>query len=369
MNTVKIIFVGGFLGAGKTSLLWQSAQRLMEQGKRVGLITNDQAPDLVDTNLLIRQGVQVEEVAGSCFCCNFGGLIRAAEMLHNDMNADILIAEPVGSCTDVSATLLQPLKEHFRQHFTCSPFSVVVDPIRLREVLGGNAPSAMHPSAAYIFQKQLQEADWIVVNKVDLLTEDERLEVGELLRQFYPASTVKMMSARTGEGVDSWLEDSLIDENSGSKVVEVDYDIYAEGEAVLGWLNAAIRLTGVHGQMIDHIAFCRDIMGAMQQRFEEKGAAIGHVKVLLGAEKGDVVCNLTHSGEGYSLHNNLEEPVHDACLIVNARVEMSPTELETIVRDSIDIAAGNKVDAEIREVTSMSPGRPNPTHRYDRVVE
>ncbi len=52
----KLILVGGFLGAGKTTLLWEAARRLGAAGQAVGLITNDQAPDLVDTAFLSRSG-------------------------------------------------------------------------------------------------------------------------------------------------------------------------------------------------------------------------------------------------------------------------------------------------------------------------
>ena len=44
--------VGGFLGAGKTTTLARLARHYMQQGKRVGIVTNDQAADLVDTNSL-----------------------------------------------------------------------------------------------------------------------------------------------------------------------------------------------------------------------------------------------------------------------------------------------------------------------------
>ena len=45
--------------------------RLMNKGLRVGLITNDQAPELVDSELLKLSDLRVAEVSGSCFCCNF----------------------------------------------------------------------------------------------------------------------------------------------------------------------------------------------------------------------------------------------------------------------------------------------------------
>src|SRR5262245_26415708 len=106
---MKLILVGGFLGAGKTTLLWEAAKRLTENNKVVGLITNDQAPDLVDTAVLSRSGSQVREVAGSCFCCNFNGFRDAVQSLE-ESGAEYVIAEPVGSCTDLSATIVQPLK-------------------------------------------------------------------------------------------------------------------------------------------------------------------------------------------------------------------------------------------------------------------
>ena len=63
--------VGGFLGAGKTTTLARLAKHYMQQGLNVGIVTNDQADDLVDTNMLRSLGFEVGEVAGACFCCNF----------------------------------------------------------------------------------------------------------------------------------------------------------------------------------------------------------------------------------------------------------------------------------------------------------
>ena len=56
-------------------------RRLMEQGRRVGLVTNDQAPELVDSEMLRQGRLAVAEVAGSCFCCNFNGLVDALKKL------------------------------------------------------------------------------------------------------------------------------------------------------------------------------------------------------------------------------------------------------------------------------------------------
>ncbi|HAD62313.1 MAG TPA: cobalamin biosynthesis protein P47K, partial [Planctomycetaceae bacterium] len=113
MNEIRYIMVGGFLGAGKTTTLARLAQCYMEQGKRVGIVTNDQADDLVDTNLLRSLGFNVGEVAGACFCCNFDELMTTVERLGSRERPDIILAEPVGSCTDLVATVIQPIKKLF----------------------------------------------------------------------------------------------------------------------------------------------------------------------------------------------------------------------------------------------------------------
>ena len=108
---MRVIVVGGFLGAGKTTLLAQAARHFAAQGKRVGIITNDQAADLVDTHFLAGLGITVEEVSGGCFCCRFEDLEKTASHLLKDMQPDVLLSEPVGSCMDISATVLQPMKQ------------------------------------------------------------------------------------------------------------------------------------------------------------------------------------------------------------------------------------------------------------------
>ncbi len=104
----RYIMIGGFLGAGKTTAVMRLAERLRDQGLRVGLITNDQSTGLVDTALLRNQGFDVVEIAGGCFCCRFDSLSEAAERLTEDARPDVFIAEPVGSCTDLVATVSYP---------------------------------------------------------------------------------------------------------------------------------------------------------------------------------------------------------------------------------------------------------------------
>src|SRR6187401_3347015 len=97
----RYIMIGGFLGAGKTTAVAALAQRLTQQGLRVGLITNDQGSELVDTAMLRARGFATEEIPGGCFCCRFNSLVDAASKLTDTSRPDVFIAEPVGSCTDL----------------------------------------------------------------------------------------------------------------------------------------------------------------------------------------------------------------------------------------------------------------------------
>lgn len=363
MNTTKLILVGGFLGAGKTTLLWEAANRIMNKGKRVGLITNDQAPELVDTALLSRNEIKVAEVSGSCFCCNFNGLIKAMQLVRDEANADVLIAEPVGSCTDISATIIQPLKENLVKELIMSPFTVLADPNQLSDILNGGT-AGMHPSAAYIYRKQLEESDIILISKADLLSKTELNLLQEKVKLHFPDTDVMVVSTLFDEGVEDWLEQVNNRTDAGKRLAKVDYDIYAEGEAVLGWLNSTIELAG---EQTNWDEFGRYLLSELSRQFDSISAPVGHVKMILETGTDFMVGNLT--GKSHTLIFRGSAGQSDqARLTLNARVEMSPEALEQIVLKTLETQADNQVRFKINALRSLSPGRPNPTFRFDHIV-
>jgi len=349
----RLILVGGFLGAGKTTLLWEAAQRLARRGQRVGLITNDQAPELVDTALLSRGDVNVAEVSGSCFCCNFQGLIDAMSNVSTEAEADVLIAEPVGSCTDLSATIVQPLKDLLGQELIVSPLSVLADPVRLTNILDGGT-AGLHPSAAYIFRKQIEEADIIVISKTDLPTSAGLEALKARVTQAYPDAGISMVSVKTGEGLDAWLEEVMSRSDAGQRLAEVDYDVYAEGEAVLGWLNATIALSG---EATNWNIFAKNLLSGLAQRFDSMGASVGHVKLMVEAGKSFLVGNLTGKSGTLSIRG-LVAVSSEARLIINARVQMPPEMLEEVVREVLASASKGRITATPVAWRCLSPGRP-----------
>ena len=363
MKTTRLILVGGFLGAGKTTLLWEAARRIMENGQRVGLITNDQAPDLVDTAILLHNNIKVSEVSGSCFCCNFDGLLNAMQQVREEANADVIIAEPVGSCTDLSATIVQPLKERMDHELLISPLSVMTDPAHLNDILSGKT-SGMHLSAAYIFMKQLEESDIILISKTDLLSTDELTALKEKAKAKFPEAEIMTVSAITGEGIEEWLKEVSNRTNAGQRLAEVDYDIYAEGEAVLGWLNSTIELSG---EPTDWDAFAKNLMQDFSSQFDGMKAYVGHVKIMLESDENYLIGNLTGKGDTLNFRGSAGTG-SKARLTLNARVEMSPEKLEQIVRDTLNTKTTDSLAARIVTLRCLSPGRPNPSFRFDHIV-
>src|SRR3954466_3905706 len=147
---VRFVMVGGFLGAGKTTTLARLARLYRSQGKRVGVVTNDQAHDLVDTNTFRGQGIAVEEVPGACFCCRFDDLVGKVGALEQGRRPDLILAEPVGSCTDLAATVIQPLRDLYGQRFDVAPYAVLFKPSHGLKILRGAGGAGFSPKAAYI---------------------------------------------------------------------------------------------------------------------------------------------------------------------------------------------------------------------------
>jgi G3E family GTPase len=360
---LRFVMVGGFLGAGKTTTLARLARYYSCRGQRVGLVTNDQAADLVDTNNLRAQGFPVEEVAGACFCCRFNDLVGRVEKLDGSERPDIILAEPVGSCTDLVATVVQPLKDLYGDRFQVAPYAVLFKPSHGLRILRNEADAGFSPKAAYIFRKQLEEADAILINRIDELDRAAREELTALVTANYPGTPVLPVSARSGEGFEGLIQLLEQDGSFGRKILEIDYDTYAEGEAELGWLNSAIRVTGRAPFSLDD--FLLDVLNRLHACTIGVKAEVAHLKAI-GLWQGTFgVANLVSTRTVPELSLPSHAQVQEADVIVNARVALDPATLDQFVQSVVEAACtAVRASGEFRKTQSFRPGRPTPTHRY-----
>jgi G3E family GTPase len=358
--------IGGFLGAGKTTAVLQFARRFRASGKRAGLITNDQSFGLVDTAMLSSHGFEVEEIGGGCFCCRFNSLVEASENLSREVRPDAFIAEPVGSCTDLRASVSYPLRRIYGDDFHVAPLSVLVDPVRAERILGLGTGRTFAPKVLYVYEKQLEEADAIVINKRDMLDEARLERLRRALSERYPQAKLFAISARNGEGLEEWFDYVLASANGSQDAPEVDYEIYAEGEALLGWLNATVKLTSTNE--FDGNAFLHSLASVL--RISAGDTEIAHLKMTLSPDQGNdiAVLNLVRTDGTPELSHKLAAPVQNAELILNLRAEDDPDRLWKHAEAAISsVAAEYGVRAEIGQHEFFRPSKPNPTHRMASV--
>lgn len=358
--------IGGFLGAGKTTAVAMLARRLTAQGLRVGLITNDQGDNLVDTAMLRSRGFATEEIPGGCFCCRFNSLMDAARSLTASSRPELFIAEPVGSCTDLVATVTYPLRRLYGDHFHIAPLSVLVDPIRARRVLGLEKGGSFSEKVLYIYRKQLEEADLIVISKRDLLDAPRLEELTAKLKGDFPHAAVLSVSARQDQGLEAWLDRLTGTEQARHSTMQVDYDIYAEGEALLGWLNATVQLDA--SVDTDGNRLLETLARALQSHLTSREAEVAHLKMTLSPETGlgDIaVVNLVRNDFVPELSQRLETPVRRAQLVINLRAEADANSLREALELALTQTAKDLPGSRfaLDHLEHFQPGRPNPTHR------
>ena len=367
MSSIRFLMLGGFLGAGKTTTIARLARHYQSQGQKIGIVTNDQATDLVDTNSLRSQGFDVGEVPGACFCCNFNKLTETVGELQEAARPDIVLAEPVGSCTDLVATVVRPLQQLYGGSFDVAPYAVLLKPSHGSRILRGSSSEGQtkggfSPQAAYIFTKQLEEADLIVINRIDELSKTEADDLTGLLEERYAGTPVLRMSAKTGTGFDALVE--LLDQRGsfGRRVMDVDYDTYAIGEAELGWLNSSLDVSAPQPFALDDLLL--DIITRLRDSLAAIDAEPAHLKAIGMSEGLYGVANLVSSFSPPELSLPSRGQVKQAQLVVNARVATAPETLTTHVEQAVIKACATRcAQATFQQTQSFRPGRPVPTHR------
>lgn len=339
-----IAIVGGFLGAGKTSLILAAAQELERRSIRSAIILNDQGNALVDTGYMARNGRLAGEVTGGCFCCKLSDLMHVMEELRVHL-PEVIFAEPVGSCTDISATVLHPLLE-YRDDFRLAPFTVVVDPERATSLLRADAD----PDLKFLFRKQLEEADLVCLTKSDLHAECPAIS----------AQHVRQTSAKTGQGVAAWLDEIFSgDLTTGSEILDIDYEQYARAEAALAWLNLQVCIEPgvpcspamVLGPFLDHL----------DTQLTANNISIVHLKAIIDSPAGFLKAAICTNGQRPAVEGALDaSPAAKHDLLLNLRAIGSAALVREIVERELGRMDGKRIGLHM---DCFHPAAPKPECR------
>ena len=339
-----IAVVGGFLGAGKTTFILAAAKELERRGIRSAVILNDQGSELVDTGYATQNGLHSGEVTGGCFCCKLSDLLQVIGELGAH-NPEVIFAEPVGSCTDISATTLHPLLE-YRDEFRLAPFTVLVDPERARSLLTDDAD----PDLSFLFNKQLQEADLVCWTKSDIYPDYPQVS----------AKPVRQVSARTGQGIAAWL-DEIFSGNLrvGREILDIDYEQYARAEAALAWLNLQVTVEPfvpcssavVLGPLLDNL----------DREFTANQITIVHLKAIIDSPAGFLKAAMCANGQEPAIEGALDaSPASQHQLLLNLRAVGSAQQVRDIAEREI-----NRIDAKLTglHLDCFHPAAPKPERR------
>jgi G3E family GTPase len=353
--TIPVILVGGFLGAGKTTLLLTTAQRLAARGLRVGLVTNDQGENLVDTALAQRSRLAVVEVSGGCFCCRYPDMVKALMELHRQTSPDVILAEPVGSCTDLMATVIRPLLHQHARRFRLAPLTIAVDPLR--------AQDRFLPEIDYLIQQQVAEAEVVVLTKQDLpaAIEHGKTTTSQLMR--HGDLRIFPLSAKTGVGIDAWLDSVLNTTTAADRKLDVDYSIYAAGEAALGWLNASGKVSA--SQPFSATNWVQYLLQMLERSLSLHQSVIAHIKVYASTPEADCKASLMHAQGpiGWDLRPD-NAYSSELTFTLNARVQAAPELLASTVRSVLhELSPHPDFDIQFTSFECFQPEAPNPTHR------
>ena len=177
---IPVTVLTGYLGSGKTTLL----NRILteDHGKRYAVIVNEFGEIGIDNDLIVESDEEIYEMNNGCICCTVrGDLIRTVEgLMRRPGRFDAILVETTGLADPAPVAQTFFMDDDVRAKTKLDAVVALVDakhlPLRLRD----------STEAA----DQIAFADVVVLNKIDLVSEDELREVEAALRAINPAARI-----------------------------------------------------------------------------------------------------------------------------------------------------------------------------------
>lgn len=354
---MKLFLLNGFLGSGKTTAIQQSCLLLMRKGTQVGAITNDQGIQLVDSAFMKSSGITTREVVKGCFCCNYVQLEAGIQSLAQDIKPEFLFAESVGSCTDITATIVKPLQKfHPEMGVVLSVFADAA--LLLKAINDETVP--FDGDVNYIYENQLKEADILIVNKVDLINGEQKEIISEKMRKRFPDKIILFQNSLEQDDIQKWL-DALM--NFDSKRIRpslpINYDQYGSGEAKLAWLDAEIEISSGTGDALDATI---SLINRMFRKVQTCQYPIGHLKFFLQSGEWKRKISFTSLNE-QAIKQTRSVIRHERIdLLINVRVQTVPNELTRILSGAMREVPSVYI-LKNKYFQAFQPGFPSPTYR------
>ena len=175
-DKIPVTVLTGYLGAGKTTLL----NRILSEphGKKYAVIVNEFGEIGIDNDLIVNSDEEIFEMNNGCVCCTVrGDLIRIIEgLVRRKGKFDAIIVETTGLADPAPVAQTFFMDEEVGEKTKLDAVVTVADARWLKDRLK-DAPEA---------KNQIAFADVILVNKTDLVSEPDLLEIEARIRGINP---------------------------------------------------------------------------------------------------------------------------------------------------------------------------------------
>ncbi len=328
----RMLVLGGYLGAGKTTLAINLAKQLKERrDKSVSIIMNDQGDVLVDTEYSKDAGFDTRDIMGGCFCTNFDKFVSSARTLVTTGKPDVIIAEPIGTSTNIMSSVVAPMRSLHPDEFSIAPFTVVVDCVRALDILSVKEKRT-EETVDIIPAHQIREAEIVILSKADLASKDQIAKIKEKVLEILPGVRIIESSSVDLRNIDEIMDIILSDELSTKAPTGEQNKGFAFEKAKLGWYSGTFDITPTND--VDMYSLETDLMKGVAAEYGTK--SIVHVKVLVESPEAAAKMSMveeTIQVDGIYGSRYIKTP---GKLVLNARVVSPPKRLEDTMRKLID---------------------------------
>ena len=349
----RYMVTSGFLGAGKTTSMIAFAREIKRRGLgNPAIIANDLgAGNIVDAEFCAAAGVMTLPVSGGCICYQHENLVGKIHQLEA-AGADIIFSDIPGCGIGARDHVYMELEEKEQGEFHLMPFTCIVDPERIRMIMPEQADINLPEEMKFLLDAQMAEADLIVLNKTDTISEAEAQRICEFITDIYPKTPVMTMSAMKGTGVGE-VADYLLENRSAAEHREIGYESQAfiDAENRLSWFNTRVYMQQREDRNLDFNIVIGDIFEGIREGLKKHDSNVPHLKMFAADSEEELTdfFKASMTGVDYDVEydRRLQRRYSALSLIINARCAADPVVMVDIVDDAVE-AVSEKYNMKVR---------------------